>query len=179
MPGGGVMYSADLATALSSRSRQQRRGMAASKVRQYCMGSMHRNTYESAFPAWRHKIVVVGIGCAVFLLCMVSFQAVQAYGSRYGAWDSLGCSFSGSTNAQTSYGYANTWRYDSCATYGAVNLKYKTQGSWYGPYWSYQYQSYIYAATYSVIGDISDTYSGHQIYTSGNWQQIEHILNLY
>jgi hypothetical protein len=107
----------------------------------------------------------------------VSLRVAHAYPYASGLWDSGGCQFSGYTAAYSNAGFANTYRYDSCATYAMVYLDYKTGGSWYGPYYSYQYNDYTYAASYVVYLNVTDTYSGHQIYWSGAWRQIENLIN--
>lgn len=109
----------------------------------------------------------------------LSVRIADAYPTTSGNFNSLGCGFAGDTGAYSWVGYANTSRHISgCGTYAAVYLDYKTGGTWYGPYWSYQYNTnYGWAATYAVYANVTDTYSGHQIYTSGAWRQVENLIN--
>ncbi len=62
---------------------------------------------------------------------------------------SVGCAFTGGASAETCWGQGKTYRLDPCGTYAMVSLDYKTGGTWYGPYYTYQWNNYLYAADQS------------------------------
>jgi len=134
---------------------------------------------SSAIKRYVAKVATFFVITAVVVVMSlpVSLRIAHAYPAASGSWDSGGCQFSGYTAAYYDQGFAETYRHDSCGTYAMVYLDYKNRGTWYGPYYSYQYNGYTYAATYLVWVTVTDTYSGHQIYWSGAWRQIENLIN--
>ncbi len=88
----------------------------------------------------------------------------------------MGGAFTGGASAESCWGQGKTYRLDPCGTYAMVSLDYKTGGTWYGPYYTYQWNNYLYAADRTVLLDCSNVYTEHQIYTAGNWQQIQSLM---
>lgn len=113
---------------------------------------------------------------AGILFVAVSTGVAQAYGTAGNNWTSLGCLFSGGAQAQTYWGQAKTYRFDSCGTYAVAYLDYKTGGVWYGPYYAYQWNDYTYAADMTAWVNASSVYTQHQIYAQGAWRQWESLM---
>lgn len=107
----------------------------------------------------------------------VGYRIASAYQNTSDSWTSLSCPFSGSTAAYSSSASSYTFRSNSCATYAMTYLDYKSSGSWYGPYYDYEYRNYTWIANVWFQVDATDTYSGHQIYVSGSWRQVENLIN--
>jgi hypothetical protein len=107
-----------------------------------------------------------------------SSRIAHAFPTAQQNFNSLGCGFTGDTGAYSTVGYSNTSTgfWDTCASASATYLDYKIGSYWFGPYWAYQY-SPPNAASYVVNFGVSATYSGHQICTSGDWQQVENLIN--
>jgi hypothetical protein len=94
-----------------------------------------------------------------------------------GNFNSLGCQFSGTAGVAypQSLVYGNTYRASSCGTYAMVRYDFYWSNQWYGTYYSYQWGDYTHPATISNTLGATQVYTGHQIYVSGAWQQIESL----